>query len=212
MLLALGRVFRSYPEEYFWQGRFGEGYSGVTILNVFVGNSDAIMNNERWLISECKFPNSPSLQSIVDHFSQLPNDVDLQKHLGGRRKTPYWFIVRKPKANKKLSQYNTKTANVEVRKVSLERYCLKQCCQTFPQVLTLTVRQIFYLKSFEVKQEYGIVAGGHMHSVDGDRRRKYLTLHGEEVLDVALCGSLRNCVVPYSWHFKVYFSQLYAEI
>ena len=69
VLLASGRVFCSNPEEYFWNGRLGEGYIGVTILDVFVGDSDAIMSNERWLISECKFPNGPSLQTIVDHFS-----------------------------------------------------------------------------------------------------------------------------------------------
>ena len=38
------------------------------------------------------------------------------------------------------------------------------------------MRQIFYLKSFEEKREYGIAAGGQMHSVDGDYKRKYLTL------------------------------------
>ena len=61
MLLASGRVFCSDPKEYFQNGRLGEGYIGVTILDVFVGDSDAIMSNERWLISECKFPNGPSL-------------------------------------------------------------------------------------------------------------------------------------------------------
>ena len=69
VLLASNRVFCSDPEEYFWNGRLGEGYIGVTILDVFVGDSDAIMSNERWLISECKFPNGPSLQTTVDHFS-----------------------------------------------------------------------------------------------------------------------------------------------
>ena len=69
MLLASGRMFYSDPEEYFQHGRLGEGYIGMTILDVFVGNSDAIMSNEHWLISECKFPNGPSLQTTVDHFS-----------------------------------------------------------------------------------------------------------------------------------------------
>ena len=67
--LAFDRVFYSDPEEYFRNGRLGEGYIGVTILDVFVGDSDAIMSNERWLIFECKFPNGPSLQTTVDHFS-----------------------------------------------------------------------------------------------------------------------------------------------
>ena len=84
VLLASSRVFCSNLEEYFRHGRLGEGYIGVTILDVFVGDSDAIMNNERWLISECKFPNGLSLQSIVDHFSRLPYDVDPQEFLGGK--------------------------------------------------------------------------------------------------------------------------------
>ena len=180
VLLALGRVFCSDPEEYFWHGRLGEGYIRVTILDVSVGDSDTIMSKERWLISECKFPNGPSLQTTVDHFSRLPNDVNLQEFLRRRRKAAYRFIVRKPKGNDKLSQYNTKTVDAEVRKVNSERCCSKHCYQTFPQALTLIVRQIFYLKSFKEKQEYEIAVGGQMHSVDGDRRRKYLTLHGVE--------------------------------
>ena len=47
VLLASGRVFCSDPEEYFRNGRLDEGYNGVTILDVFVGGSDAIMSNER---------------------------------------------------------------------------------------------------------------------------------------------------------------------
>ena len=74
VLLASGKVF-CCDLEYFWQGRLDKGYIGVTILDVFVGDSDAIMNNERWLIFECKFPNGPSLQSTVHYFSQLPSDV-----------------------------------------------------------------------------------------------------------------------------------------
>ena len=100
----------------------------MTILNVFFKDTDAIMNNERWLISKCKFPNSPSLQSTFYHFFRLPSDMDLHEHLGAKRMTPYRFIVRKPKVIEKFSQYNTKTSNVEVRKVSYKKCCLKHCC------------------------------------------------------------------------------------
>ena len=65
----------------------------MTILDVFVGDSDAIMSNECWLISKCKFPNGPSLQTTVDHFSRLPTDVDPQEFLGGKRKAAYRFVV-----------------------------------------------------------------------------------------------------------------------
>ena len=101
VLLASGRVFCSDPEEYFLHRRLGEGYIEVMILDV--GDSDAIMSNERWLISECKFPNGPSLQTTVDHFSQLPTDIDPQEFLGGRRKAAYRFVVRKPKGTSRLS-------------------------------------------------------------------------------------------------------------
>ena len=59
------------------------------ILDVFVGDSDAIMSNECWLISECKFPNGPSLQTTIDYFSRLPSHVDPQEFLGedGRQRT-----------------------------------------------------------------------------------------------------------------------------
>ena len=46
VLLASCRVLCSDREEYFRNGRLGEGYIGVTILDVFVGDSDAIMSNE----------------------------------------------------------------------------------------------------------------------------------------------------------------------
>ena len=185
MILASGKVFCTDPEEYFRHGRLGEGYIGVTILDVFVGDNDAIMSNERWLISECKFPNGPSLQTTVDHFSRLPGDVDPQEFLRERRKATYRFIVRKPKGTDRLSQYNAKTTDAEVRKVSSKRCCSKHYCQTFPHALTRTVREIFYLKSLEEEREYGIATGGQMHSVHGDRRRKYLTLHGVEVCATA---------------------------
>ena len=103
VLLASSRVFCSDPEEYFRNGRLGEGYIGVTILDVFVGDNDAIMSNERWLISECKFSNGPSLQTTVDHFSPLPIDVDPQEFFSGRWKAAYRFVVRKPKGADKLS-------------------------------------------------------------------------------------------------------------
>ena len=61
VLLASGRVFCFEPKEYFWHRRLDEGYIRVTIHDVFVKDSDAIMSNECWLISECKFPNGPSL-------------------------------------------------------------------------------------------------------------------------------------------------------
>ena len=132
MILTLDRVFCFDLEEYFCDEKLDEGYIGMKILNVFVGDTNAIMSNERWLISKCKFPNGPSLWSTLDHFFRLSNDLDLHKHLGGRQKILYQFIVHKPKVNERLSQYNRKTADAEVRKISSKSCYSKHCCQTFP--------------------------------------------------------------------------------
>ena len=88
-----------------------------------------------------------------------------------------------------------------MRKVSSERCCSKHCSQTFPQELTWTVRQIFYLKSFEEKREYRIATGRQRHSVHGDRRRKYLTLHGVEVC--ATAWYLIHGILKYTFHSYV---------
>ena len=69
MVLALDRIFYSNLEEHFCDGRLGKKYIGEMILNVFIGDIDAIMSNEHWLIFERKFPNGPSLQLTLDHFS-----------------------------------------------------------------------------------------------------------------------------------------------
>ena len=69
VVLALDRVFCYDLEEYFCNGRLDKRYIGKMILDIFVVNTDAMMSNEHWLISECKFPNGPFLQSLLDHFS-----------------------------------------------------------------------------------------------------------------------------------------------
>ena len=72
--------------------------------------------------------NQTILWIIVDHFYRLSSDVDSQEFFGGRRKAAYQFIVRKPKGTDRLSQYNAKIADDEVKKVSSERCCSKHCC------------------------------------------------------------------------------------
>ena len=64
VVLALDRVFCSNLEEHFCNGRLGKEYIGVIILNVYIVDTDVIMSNECWLISESKFPNIPFLQLL----------------------------------------------------------------------------------------------------------------------------------------------------
>ena len=61
VVLASSRVFFFDMEEYFCDGKLDERYIGVTILDVFVEDTDATMSNECWLIFVCKISNGPSL-------------------------------------------------------------------------------------------------------------------------------------------------------
>jgi hypothetical protein len=125
------------------------------------------------------------LQCIIDHFVSLPVIEDPDAHFGERHKEPYQFLVRKENLDMKESQYIRKTCNTEIQKVRSGRCCPKHCCQFFPQEHTLTIRQKFYLKSFKDRRKYGISAGGQMHSIEGNRKRKYFTLQGTEVCATA---------------------------
>jgi hypothetical protein len=171
----------SMPDDHFRYGRLGEDHVGVTILDVFIGDTETIMSHETWPITECSFPSGRSLQYTIDHFVALPVAEDPDAHFGRRRKEPYRFLVRKENINIKESQFIRKTSDTEIRKVSSGRCCPKHCYQLFPQEHTLTIKQRFYLKSFEDRREYGILARGQMHSIERDRKRKYFTLHGTGV-------------------------------
>jgi hypothetical protein len=184
-LLSSGRIMAALPTDHFRSGWLGDDHVGVTVLDVFVGDSETIMSHDLWPIIECCFPSGRSLKCTIDHFASRPVQQDSEAHLGGRAKEPYRFIFRLQDLNKKDSLFARKTTDDEIRKVSSERCCLRNCCQHFVQCRTLAVRQKFYEKSFEDRKEYGISVGGHMHSIEGDRKRKYVTLLGTEVCAVA---------------------------
>jgi hypothetical protein len=160
-------------EDHLHQGRLGEDHIGVTVLDVFIGGTKAIMSHETWSIAECSFPSGRSLHCTIDHFIALHVTKDPDAHFGGRRKEPYRFLVRKENLNTKDSQFIRKTSDVEIWKINSGRCGPKHCCQLFPHVHTFTVKQRFYLKSFEDQQEYGILAGGQMHFIQGDRKHHY---------------------------------------
>jgi hypothetical protein len=185
LLLSLGRIICWMPDDHFQDGTLGEGFVGVTVLDIFVGNTEARMSHDRWPMSECWFPQGRSLKETADHFSAIPDIDDPLAYLGGRMKAPYRFVLRKPNVEKKESQYVRKTTDEEIRKVSSAKCCKRLCCQHFNQQSTLLVRQKYYLKSFEDRREYGISVGGQLHYLDGNRKLKYITLQGEEVCGTA---------------------------
>ena len=51
--------------------------------------------------------------------------------------------------------------------------------------MTLRVRQLFWLKSFEERRQYGIAVGGQLHVLSTNWKRKYVTLEGKEVCGTA---------------------------
>ena len=155
------------------------------MLDVFVGDEDEIMTHARWPVSDCWFPSGRSLKETLDYFGAVPDVQDPLAYLGGRVKAPYRFLIRKPRLQEKDSQYIRKTEEEEIWKVSSLKCCKRRCCQFFPRNKTLLVRQKFYLKSFEDHREYGLAVGAQLHTIDGIRKHKYITLEGVEVCGTA---------------------------
>ena len=171
--------------DHFQDGTLGEDHVGVTNLDIFVGSKEDLMTHARWNISDCWFPEGRSLKETVDHFASLPDMQDPLAYLGGRAKAPYRFIVRTPRLQQRDSLYVRKTADEEIQKVSSEKCCASKCCQFFLQEKTLRVRQLFWVKSFEERRQYGIAVGGQLHAVGAKRKWKYITLEGVEVCGTA---------------------------
>ena len=185
VLISSGRIMCWKENDHFQDGTLGEDHVGVTILDIFVGSKEDLMTHAQWNISDCWFPEGRSLKETVDHFASLPDMQDLLAYLGGRAKAPYFFIVRMPRLQQRDSLYVRKIANEEIRKVSSEKYCASKCCQFFLQERTLRVRQLFWVKSFEERCQYGITVGGQLHLVGAKRKWKYIMLEGVEVCDTA---------------------------
>ena len=61
VVVLSGQTNSSMASDYFWEGTLGEAHIGLTILDVFFGDVDAIMSHDRWPITECWFPSSRSL-------------------------------------------------------------------------------------------------------------------------------------------------------
>ena len=131
LVLSTGRINSYKLDDFFQDGTLGDGFVGVTVLDVFVGNKETIMTHVRWPISTCWFLDGRSLKETADHFAANPAHEDPRAHLGGREKVPYRFVVRKPSLELKESQYDRKTQEDEIRKVSSERCCGSRCCQLF---------------------------------------------------------------------------------
>ena len=73
------------------------------------------------------------MKDIVEHFAAFPDVPDPLAYLGGRQKAPYRFIVRQPSIRDKVNQFERKTTNFEIQKVSSENCCDHNCCQLFPR-------------------------------------------------------------------------------
>ena len=68
-LVAGGRINCLVPSKPFEDGVLGDGFIGVTILEVFIGDVHERMTHQKWPIPECGFAGDRSLNEMVDHFS-----------------------------------------------------------------------------------------------------------------------------------------------
>jgi len=73
VLVSFGRINCWKPDDYFQNSTLGEGHVGVTVLDVFVGNLDAIMTHAHWPTSDCWFLDGRCLKETMEHFASFPN-------------------------------------------------------------------------------------------------------------------------------------------
>ena len=140
VLLSSKRITCWQTNDYFQHSTLDEDHVGVTILDIFVGNPDAIMSHAKWALSECWFPSGRCLKDTVEHFAAFPDVPDPLAYLGGREKAPYCFIVRQPSICEKETQFERKTTDFEIHKVSSAKCCDRNCSQFFPCNMSLKIR------------------------------------------------------------------------
>jgi hypothetical protein len=184
-LMASGRINCSLPEDAFQDGTLGEGSVGVIVFDVFIGDQHDIMTHQRWPLSECKLAGGCDLSETVEYVARNPDPLDLEAHLGGRKKAPYKFISRKKRLFEKITKYSERTQPAIIREVNSESCCPDECIWKFQWTDTLAVRQRYFLKSFDERREYDIAVGGQLHRLGHNRKRQYVTLLGIEVCATA---------------------------
>ena len=61
VVVSSRRIMCSMPKDHFQNRVLGEDHVGVTVLDVFIGDTEAIMSHESWPIADCHFPSARSL-------------------------------------------------------------------------------------------------------------------------------------------------------
>ena len=113
-LMASGRVNCFRPDEPLKNNTLRMDNIGVTVFDVFLGDPSDIMSHCRWPIVDYTFEGGQGLSDTLDHFNCLLKAADVDAHLGGRPKQPYWFICRKKRIEEKLDAFAKKTLPEEI--------------------------------------------------------------------------------------------------
>ena len=184
-LVASGRVNCVRPDEPFENNTLGEGNIGVTVLDVFLGDCNDIMSHRKWPIADCIFDGGHSLNDTINHFNSLLDATDANAHLGGQPKAPYHFICRKTRTEEKLNLFAKKTLPDEIHAVSSQSYCPDKCVKLMRPVDTFFIRQKFWLKGFDECREYARSVDGQFCYSGNNRKRKYVTLLGQDICATA---------------------------
>ena len=116
-LVAIDQINCSLPSEPFENNALGDGFVGIIVLKVFIGDVHERMIHHKWPILECGFSEDCFLSGTVDHFSQIPKVVNRNVYLGGQKKAPSRFINRDQRNAKMMSSYARKTNLESIREV-----------------------------------------------------------------------------------------------
>ena len=68
-LVAMGQINCLLPSEPFQNGVFEDGFVGITILEVFIGDIRVKMTHKKWPILECGFAEGHFLSKAIDYFA-----------------------------------------------------------------------------------------------------------------------------------------------
>ena len=184
-LVASGRVNCICPNEPFENDTLEEGNIGVTMLDVFLGDCNDIMSHWKWPIGKCIFDGGHSLSDTINHFNSLPDAADANAHLGGWPKAPYRFIRCKSRTEEKLNLFTKKTLPDKIHAVSSQSCCPDECVRLMRPKDTLFVRQKFWLKGFDERQDYARSVGGQFRYSGNNWKQKYVTLLGQDICATA---------------------------
>ena len=82
-LVATERINCSVPSKPFEDSVLGDGFIGISVLEVFIRDVYERMSHEKWPIPKCGFLEDCSLSEAINHLSRTPKVVNSNAYLSG---------------------------------------------------------------------------------------------------------------------------------